>query len=281
MVAMTERGTSARFATKVSRPKKRATGRSAAVSATPLNVRPSGVTLDPATRRWVEARTGRQLGKFADHIERVSVRFKDLNGPRGGSGDMMCRTKVVLSHLPSVIVEERAESAREAFDLAAASVLRAVRKAVDKAAARLPHRRSRGPQKKTAATAKAAAPSGSVTAEGSLIGRRVGGGAKNLARALARPEKKRRTAVVDTAQPGVSASSRKVGNTATGVSTARRNTKRNTRGMAAALEDSATGKPTRKSTRRSQNRQKSAGKLQRRQTRRVTSPQAKASRATA
>lgn len=295
-MASTERSTASRFATKVARPQKRAAGRTS-VSTTPLQVRPSGMHVDAATRRWIEERTGRQLGKFAGHIERVSVRFRDLNGPRGGGSDLMCRTKVVLSRLPSVIVEGRAETMREAFDQTAASVVRAVRKAVDRASARLPSRRARGfaggaktnggAKRAGAAQGKAVAaktrnavePTGSVVDEGSLIGRRVGASQKNLESALDRPEKRRRTVVIDTAKPGVSASMRRVGNTAEGVSTARRNTKRSAQGMAVALEDSATGKPSRKSTRGAANRLKGAGKLQRRQTRRVTSPQAKALRA--
>ncbi|MFT3922916.1 MAG: hypothetical protein QM778_10310 [Myxococcales bacterium] len=113
--------------------------------------------------------------------------------------------------------------------------------------------------------------------KGSLIGRRVGQGATNLARAADRPEKRRRDVPVDTSLPGVSASHRKVG----AESTATRNTKVNRRGMTAALEDSATGSPSRKSTRRSQNRAKSGSKQGRRETQRLKSPQARARRASA
>ena len=47
-----------------------------------------------------------KLGKFATSIERVSVRVTDTNGPRGGV-DQVCNVKVVLSGLPSVVVERR------------------------------------------------------------------------------------------------------------------------------------------------------------------------------
>jgi hypothetical protein len=47
-----------------------------------------------------------KLGKFAASIERVSVRLSDANGPKGGV-DQVCRIKVVLSGLPSVLVERR------------------------------------------------------------------------------------------------------------------------------------------------------------------------------
>jgi hypothetical protein len=90
-------------------------------------------------------------------------------------------------------------------------------------------------------------------AAGSVIGRRVGHGAAALQRALARPEKQRRDAYLDTSAPGVSESERRAG----GGSTARRNTKAypGKSKQVAALEDSRT-KPSRKSTRRSATRTK-------------------------
>jgi hypothetical protein len=56
--------------------------------------------------------------------------------------------------------------------------------------------------------------------DGSLIGRRVGRSAERLRSVAERPEKLRRDVWVDTAQPGTSASDRKVG----AGSTAQRNT---------------------------------------------------------
>jgi ribosome-associated translation inhibitor RaiA len=267
----------ARFAKKVPKHAKTQSGRTA-TEATPLHVRATGVELDAATRSHVDARTSRQLGKFASHIERVSVRFEDVNGPRGGK-DTVCRIKVVLSGLPSVITEERGKTPRAAFDLVALATARAVRKAVGRVGHDLASREARGlvkkaPVRKARAVVTSASQPARIAA-GSLIGRRVGRGRKNLLRAAERPEKKRRDALVDTSLPGVSASDRKVGATAT----ATRNTKLNRAGMTATLEDSATGKPSRKSTRRSQNRAKAGSKLERRAKRRLQSPQARARRA--
>jgi hypothetical protein len=246
----------------------------------PIQVRSSGVALSESTQSWIQARAGRQLGKFGGRVQRVTLRFKDVNGPRGGK-DMLCRAKVTLKGLPSVVVEQRAKTARKAFDLVAPSAGRAVQKAIDRAPASgagkggftpAPKRTSsaaRGSSQRTTALAR--------NPKGSLIGRRVGQGKKNLLRAADRPEKRRRDVPVDTSLPGVSASMRKVG----AQSTATRNTKLNRRGMTAALEDSAAERPSRKSTRRSQNRAKSGSKLSRRETRRVTSPQSRARRASA
>ena len=113
--------------------------------------------------------------------------------------------------------------------------------------------------------------------EGSLIGRRVGRGRANLERALERPEKERRDALVDTSLPGVSASDRKAGYG----STAARNTRRRAPRAVAALEDSATGKPSRKSTRKSAQRAKQATQLTRKARRATAAPKARAQRAAA
>ena len=106
--------------------------------------------------------------------------------------------------------------------------------------------------------------------DGSFIGRRVGRARRNLEDALARPEKQRRDAYVDTAAPGQSETNRRAG----GSSTARRNSKRSLAGMTATLEDSRTT-PSRKSGRRSANRAKSGTPLTARQKGRVSSPQAR------
>ena len=73
----------------------------------------------------------RRLGKFARSIERVSVRTEDVNGPRGGI-DRVCRIKIVLKGLPSVLFERRESSLNVAVDGALAGVERAVRRALQR-----------------------------------------------------------------------------------------------------------------------------------------------------
>ena len=77
---------------------------------------------DPAK---AEAATLRK--DFGSSIERVSVRVKDVNGPRGGV-DQLCRIKVVMRGRPSVIFESRDSSLNAAVDVALAGVQRAVRR---------------------------------------------------------------------------------------------------------------------------------------------------------
>jgi ribosome-associated translation inhibitor RaiA len=70
-----------------------------------------------------------KLGKFARSIERISVRVTDMNGPRGGV-DQLCNVKVVLSGLPSVVIERRHAVLHAAIDDALRAMERAVQRSV-------------------------------------------------------------------------------------------------------------------------------------------------------
>jgi hypothetical protein len=114
----------------VARPVKRASGRTEALR-TPAHVRVIGVELDEEDRALIRRKLGAKLGKFAASIERVTVRMTDANGPRGGV-DHVCNVKVVLSGLPSVVVERRDASPHVVID----SVLRATAQAVRRSLSR-------------------------------------------------------------------------------------------------------------------------------------------------
>lgn len=105
---------------------KRESGRSDA-PLVPAHIRGLGVDLDQDSRRNIRRKLTTKLGKFAASIERVSVRVKDVNGPRGGV-DQVCRIKVVLSNLPSVLFERQDVSLNAAIDGALVGVVRAVRR---------------------------------------------------------------------------------------------------------------------------------------------------------
>lgn len=98
---------------------------------TPAFIRSVGVEVDPADREYLRRKLGRNLGKFEPSVERASVRLEDVNGPRGGV-DKLCRIKVVLRGLPSVVVEERHDSLQAAMDGALKRVERAVRRATER-----------------------------------------------------------------------------------------------------------------------------------------------------
>ena len=259
------------FRNEIPRPSKHEGGR-AGVTQTPLHVRTFGATARAGLGDYVREKLGRKLGKFAPAIERVSVRFDDVNGPRGGV-DTVSHIKVVLSQRPSVVVQAQGTDAWHAFDQVSHRTERTVRRSLGRAGItsgrgaprRAPARAASSPSNGKPARAYAALP------KGSLIGARVGRSSANLARTLAWSN------AVDTSLPGVSATDRKAG----GGSTAARNVKRSTSRATAALEDSATGKPSRKSTRGSANRTKAGSKQGRRAKVRAASPKRAATKSQA
>ena len=114
----------------VPRPVKRASGRTEALR-TPAHVRVMGVELDDDDRASIRRKLGAKLGKFVASIERVTLRLTDANGPRGGV-DHVCNVKVVLSGLPSVVVERRDASPHAAIDLALRATEQAVRSSISR-----------------------------------------------------------------------------------------------------------------------------------------------------
>lgn len=101
----------------------------------PANIRTAGASIDAADRAYLRRKLGAKLGKFARAVERVSVRIRDMNGPRGGV-DKAATIKVVLAGLPSVVVEQKHVSLKAAIDAAVQRTERAVRRSVQRRAAR-------------------------------------------------------------------------------------------------------------------------------------------------
>jgi CBS domain-containing protein/ribosome-associated translation inhibitor RaiA len=93
------------------------------------HIRSLGNELDHDDQAYIRRKLGMKLGKFASSIERISVRVEDANGPRGGI-DQVCRIKVVLSGVPSVVFEKRDASLEAAIDGAIAGTERAVRRSL-------------------------------------------------------------------------------------------------------------------------------------------------------
>ncbi|MGH7630462.1 MAG: HPF/RaiA family ribosome-associated protein [Gemmatimonadales bacterium] len=118
------------FPDRIPRAVRRESGRADA-PLVPTYIRPRGVELSQDDRRYIRRKLGMKLGKFAPSVERVSVRVEDVNGPRGGV-DHVCRIKVVLSGLPSVVFEGRGAALETAVDRALAGVERAVRRSLQR-----------------------------------------------------------------------------------------------------------------------------------------------------
>src|SRR5579871_665671 len=104
-MARTSTGHRRPFPSALPRPVRARAGRTP-VEQTPLSVRTSGVHVDEATKEHVRRSLGTKLGRFAPRIQRLTVRFTDINGPRGGHG-IDCTAKVVLSGQRSVVYEAR------------------------------------------------------------------------------------------------------------------------------------------------------------------------------
>jgi hypothetical protein len=97
----------------------------------PVHIRGREGDFDAGVREIIRAKLTRRLGKFADSIERASLRTEDVNGPRGGV-DRVCRIKVVLRGLPSVVFEQRDLFLNSAVDLALDGAERGVRRALER-----------------------------------------------------------------------------------------------------------------------------------------------------
>ncbi len=230
------------FARKTPRPDKAQLGRTR-VAETPLRIHVSGVNLPDNFGTHARELLGRRLGRFATHIERATVRFKDINGPRGGV-DTLCRIQLTVSHRPTVLVENRAVDAEAALKRSATAAASAMDRSVGRAGLRTPpptvaleppeevQATKQSPKK---APAKAESPAGGRVAR-----------------------KRRR-------KPG-------------GRARAAGQAKRTRAKMGYKLEQSATT-PSRKSTRKGIHKKKSGSKLRRRQVAKVRSSKARATRA--
>ncbi len=112
----------------------------------PAHVRVLGVEMEDQRqdRDNIARKLGMKLGKFASSIERVTVRLSDANGPKGGR-DQICQIKVVLSGLPSIVVEARASARQNAIDRAMKATALAVRRSVQRRRLKALHHRASGP----------------------------------------------------------------------------------------------------------------------------------------
>jgi putative sigma-54 modulation protein len=229
----------------------------------PLEIRSPGRIVEPQLSAWIHDRLARQLGKFGPQIEKIDVRFGDENGPKGGV-DHNCMVHVVLSALAPVVVEMRAQTAREAFDLACGRAERATKRALEKSGFSTKHKRKQRELHGETAMAElaelVAGQDGEVAApqvaDGDAAGQYGSGEGRGHERLIALQEHAEENG-----------------------HTAKRNVKLNTDGMSYGLEDSTTGKPSRKSTRAGKNRIKPANGLTLRTKSAVHSPQAIARRA--
>lgn len=101
----------------------------------------SGRSTNDDDRDYIARKLGMKLGKFASSIERITVRLSDTNGPKGGR-DQRCQIKVVLSGLPSVVVNQTDSTVLRTVDPAIEAVAIAVRRRLQRRRMKLLHHRS-------------------------------------------------------------------------------------------------------------------------------------------
>ncbi|MGE0124394.1 MAG: CBS domain-containing protein [Dehalococcoidia bacterium] len=106
----------------------------------PAHIRVIGAELRPAEKDAIGRKLGMKLAKFAASIERLTVRALDANGPKGGV-DQICRIKIVLSGLPSLMVERQHAALPKAIDAAIRAAVLAVRSRVQRRRLKPLHRR--------------------------------------------------------------------------------------------------------------------------------------------
>ena len=90
-----------------------------------VEIRSRKIEVDEALRAHVDRRLRFALGRFGERIVKVTVRFEDANGPRGGV-DKQCRIDVALRPSGSVLVEDIDVDLHAVVDRAADRAARAV-----------------------------------------------------------------------------------------------------------------------------------------------------------
>jgi ribosome hibernation promoting factor len=90
-----------------------------------IELRCEGYSAPDRLRSHVQRRLGQALGRFRDQVQWARVWLKDVNGPRGGH-DKLCQVQLRVKGTSDIILQERQEDARSAFDRAAARVIHAL-----------------------------------------------------------------------------------------------------------------------------------------------------------
>jgi len=83
-----------------------------------IEIQARNFSLTDSLQEYIERRLGFALSTRDEHILRIAVRLSDINGPRGGA-DKRCQIRVVLPHIPDVVIEDTEVDLYAAIDRAA------------------------------------------------------------------------------------------------------------------------------------------------------------------
>jgi hypothetical protein len=206
----------------------------------------SRVKLAPSTEQLVRTRLAQHTSHVSALVSRCTVRFDDVNGPRGNGA--RCRLEVVVSRRPPVLVEQGGRTPEEAFAKALPRLTQLLERMVDRFRLR------------PARAAQAASPTAAA-----------GGGV----RAGAAPTKAAPAKAAATKAPAAKAPAAKAA--VVSPRRGRGNAKARHAGATVAFEDSAT-RPSRKSTRRGANHGKPSQGKERTAVAKAVTPSARARR---
>lgn len=146
----------AKFPSTLARSSKRSRGRTS-LEETPVAIR-STIPISRAAETRMRKKLARRIGHASPLIERGTIRFEDVNGPRGGI-DTVCKIKLVLSGRPSVVASERGRDAEPAFERASSKVQHALQRVrgKQKLAVGRGHRAARSPKRRVSTRTAVAA----------------------------------------------------------------------------------------------------------------------------
>ncbi|HET7754061.1 MAG TPA: ribosome-associated translation inhibitor RaiA [Anaeromyxobacteraceae bacterium] len=96
-----------------------------------VQIRTRGIPITGGLRSHVERRASFALDRFAERVMSVTVRFADVNGPRGGV-DKVCRVEVVLRGAGAVRASDTHADLYVAIDGAFHRVARGVTRALQR-----------------------------------------------------------------------------------------------------------------------------------------------------
>ncbi|MEM6672149.1 MAG: HPF/RaiA family ribosome-associated protein [Planctomycetota bacterium] len=96
-----------------------------------LEVSVKGLELNETLRNVVVRQVRAAVERFGDRVNRVQVRFIDLNGPRGGI-DTRCRIQAEVHPLGTVVVQDTHETAFQAIASAAEKFTRTTTRRLDR-----------------------------------------------------------------------------------------------------------------------------------------------------
>jgi len=97
-----------------------------------IQIRGIGIPATEALTAHIERRLAFSLSRFTPQIERIVVRFSDLNGPKGGC-DKVCRVGFTLRGLEAETVEARDADLYFAVDQAAVKAGRRMARLLEQA----------------------------------------------------------------------------------------------------------------------------------------------------